>query len=42
MLQAFIQPGKPTSNAFVGRFNGKFRDGCLNQYWLRQPSRCPA
>ena len=31
----FIQPGKPTQNAFVGSFNGKFRDGCLNQHWIR-------
>ncbi len=31
----FIQPGKPTQNAFVESFNGKFRDGCLNQQWFR-------
>ncbi len=31
----FIQPGKPTQNAFVESFNGKFRDGCLNQFWFR-------
>ena len=28
----FIQPGKPTQNAFVESFNGRFRDGCLNQH----------
>jgi putative transposase len=31
----FIQPGKPTQNAFVESFNGKFRDACLNQQWFR-------
>lgn len=32
---AFIQPGKPTQNAFVESFNGKFRAACLNQQWFR-------
>jgi len=31
----FIQPGKPTQNAFVESFNGRFREGCLNQHWFR-------
>jgi putative transposase len=30
----FIQPGKPTQNAFVESFNGKFRDQCLNLNWF--------
>ena len=30
-----IQPGKPTQNAFVESFNGKFRDTCLNLHWFR-------
>ena len=30
----FIQPGKPTQNAYVESFNGKFRDSCLNQHWF--------
>lgn len=28
----FIQPGKPTQNAYIGSFNGKFRDECLNEH----------
>ena len=34
----FIQPGKPTQNAFVESFNGKFRDSCLNLNWFRDMS----
>ena len=30
----FIQPGKPTQNAFAESFNGKFRDQCLNLHWF--------
>jgi len=29
-----IQPGKPTQNAFIESFNGKFRDYCLNLHWF--------
>lgn len=31
----FIQPGKPTQNAFVESVNGKFRNECLNLHWFR-------
>jgi putative transposase len=30
----FIDPGKPTQNAYVESFNGKFRDECLNEHWF--------
>ncbi len=32
---AFIQPGKPTQNAFVESLNGKFINEYLNQNWFR-------
>ena len=28
----YIAPGKPTQNAFIESFNGKFRDECLNEH----------
>ena len=30
----FIDPGKPTQNAYVESFNGKLRDECLNESWF--------
>lgn len=30
----FIQPGKPTQNAYAESFNGRFRDECLNTNWF--------
>ena len=35
MTLPFIQPGKPTQNAFAESFNGKFREYCLNMHWFR-------
>jgi putative transposase len=29
-----IQPGRPTENAYVESFNGRFRDECLNENWF--------
>jgi putative transposase len=30
----FSRPGKPTDNAFIEPFNGKFRQERLNQHWF--------
>ena len=30
----FIERGKPTQNAYIESFNGKFGDECLNQNWF--------
>ena len=30
----FSRPGKPTDNANIASFNGKFRAKCLNQQWF--------
>lgn len=30
----FSRPGKPTDNAFIESFNGRFRQECLNQHWF--------
>jgi putative transposase len=29
-----VSPGKPTDNAFIEAFNGRFRAECLNQHWF--------
>lgn len=30
----FIDPGKPTQNAYIESFNVRSRDECLNQHWF--------
>jgi len=30
----FSRPGKPTDNAFIESFNGRFRQECLNLHWF--------
>jgi putative transposase len=30
----YIAPGKPTDNAFIEAFNGRFRAECLNTHWF--------
>jgi putative transposase len=29
-----IEPGKPTQNAYIESFKGRFRDECLNEHWF--------
>jgi putative transposase len=31
----FSRRGKPTDNAAIESFNGRFRDGCLNVHWFQ-------
>lgn len=35
---SFIEPGKPTQNAYIESFNGKFRDECLNEELFFSPA----
>jgi putative transposase len=30
----FSRPGKPTDNALIESFNGRFREECLNECWF--------
>ena len=30
----FIRPGKPTDNAIIESFNGRFSQECLNESWF--------
>jgi putative transposase len=30
----FIRPGKPTDNALIEAFSGRFRQKCLNESWF--------
>ena len=30
----FSRPGKPTDNAFIESFNGRFSQECLNENWF--------
>lgn len=34
VILKLIQAGKPTQNAYIESFNGKFRDECLNEHWF--------
>ncbi|ELA7299579.1 IS3 family transposase, partial [Vibrio parahaemolyticus] len=38
VILKLIQAGKPTQNAYIESFNGKFRDECLNEHWFRDLS----
>ena len=34
MTLDFSRPGKPTDNAFIEAFNGRFRAECLDAHWF--------
>ncbi|SOT44279.1 conserved hypothetical protein [Burkholderia cenocepacia] len=36
-----IQLEKPTQNAYIESFNGKFRDECLNDHWFTNLAHTP-
>ena len=37
-----IEPGKPTQNASIESFNGRFRDECLNEHWFTSVAHAEA
>lgn len=34
VVLSLIGPGKPVENAYIESFNGRFRNGCLNEDWF--------
>jgi transposase InsO family protein len=34
MTLRFIRPARPVESAYVGSFNGEFRDEVLNEHWV--------
>jgi len=36
----FSRPGKPTDNAYIESFNGRFRQECLNEHWFMSFEDC--
>jgi transposase InsO family protein len=38
----FSRPGKPTDNAYIEAFNGRFRAECLNAHWFLNVSQAVA
>ena len=38
----FSRRGKPTDNATIESFNGRFREECLNVHWFASPRGCAA
>lgn len=42
VMLILTQPEKPTQNVYIEKFNGKFRDKCLNEHWFTSVDRAKA